>query len=84
MGWSNYRSMTQEVLAERVGVSVPTIAKLENGDPSTSLAAVLRALTALGLAGDIDLIGAQDTQGRELQDNALRRTNARRPRAPDK
>ena len=75
--------MTQGVLAERVGVSVPTIAKLENGDPSTSLAAMMRALTALGLAGDIDLIGAQDTLGRELQDNALRRTNAPpRPRTP--
>lgn len=72
------RSMTQEVMAERVGVSVPTIAKLENGDPSTSLATVLRVLTVLGLAGDIDLLGAQDALGRELQDNALRRTNARR------
>lgn len=70
------RSMTQEVMAERVGVSVPTIAKLENGDPSTSLATVLRVLTVLGMAGDIDLIAAQDTLGRELQDNALRRTNA--------
>ncbi|HEY4292638.1 helix-turn-helix transcriptional regulator [Luteibacter sp.] len=70
------RSMTQEVMAERVGVSVPTIAKLENGDPSTSLATVLRALTVLGLAGDIDLIAAEDTLGRELQDSALRRTNA--------
>lgn len=70
------RSMTQEVMAERVGVSIPTIAKLENGDPSTSLATMLRALTVLGLADDIDLIAAQDTLGRELQDNALRRTNA--------
>ncbi len=74
------RSMTQQVLAERVGVSIPTMAKLENGDPSTSLATVLRALTVLGLAGDIDLVAAQDVLGRELQDNALRRTNA--PRTP--
>lgn len=71
------RSMTQKVMAERVGVSVPTIAKLENGDPSTSLATVLRVLTVLGLVGDIDLLAVQDTLGRELQDNALRRTNAR-------
>lgn len=70
------RSMTQEVMAERVGVSVPTLAKLESGNPSTSLATVLRALTVLGLDRDIDLIAAQDTLGRELQDNALRRTNA--------
>ncbi len=74
------RSMTQEVMAERVGVSIPTLAKLESGDPSTSLATVLRALTVLGLAGDIDLLAAQDTLGRELQDNALRRTNT--PRRP--
>lgn len=70
------RSMTQEVMAERVGVSIPTIAKLENGDPSTSLATVLRVLTVLGLAGDIDLMAAQDALGRELQDHALRRSNA--------
>lgn len=70
------RQMTQEVLAERVGVSIPTIGKLESGDPSTSLATVLRILTVLGLADDIDLIAAQDTLGRELQDSALKRTNA--------
>lgn len=68
--------MTQEVLAERVGVSVPTIGKLESGDPSTSLATVLRVLTVLGLAEDIDLIAAQDTLGRELQDSALKRPSA--------
>jgi len=71
------RSMTQEVMAERVGVSVPTIAKLESGEPSTSLATMLRVLTALGLADDIDLIATQDRLGRELQDSALRRGNAR-------
>ena len=72
--------MTQAVLAERVGVSVPTIGKLENGDPSTSLATTLRALTVLGLADDIDLIAARDTLGRQLQDSALKRTNAGTPR----
>lgn len=76
------RRMTQEVMAERVGVSVPTIAKLESGDPSTSLATVLRILTVLGLADDIDLIGSQDTLGRELQDSALKRTNTPTPRPP--
>lgn len=70
------RSMTQEIMAERVGVSIPTIGKLESGDPSTSLATMLRALTVLGLSGDIDLIAAHDSLGRELQDSALRRSNA--------
>lgn len=63
-------------MAERVGVSTPTLAKLENGDPSTSLATVLRALSALGLDADIDLIASQDPLGRALQDHALKRSNA--------
>lgn len=76
------RSMTQEVMAERVGVSVPTLAKLENGEPSTSLATLLRVLAVLGLADDIEQIAVQDAVGRELQDNALRRPTARPRRDP--
>lgn len=67
------RKMTQPMLAERVGVSVPTIGKLEDGDPSTSLATMLRVLTVLGLAADIDLLAAQDPVGRSLQDSELKR-----------
>lgn len=67
------RKMTQPMLAERVGVSVPTIGKLEEGDPSTSMATMLRVLSVLGLADDIDLLAAQDTLGRSLQDSELKR-----------
>ncbi len=67
------------MLAERVGVSVPTIGKLEDGDPSTSMATMLRVLTVLGLAADIDLLAAQDTLGRSLQDNELKRARAKAP-----
>lgn len=70
--------MTQPMLAERVGVSVPTIGKLEDGDPSTSLATMLRVLSALGLAADIDLLAAQDTRGRSLQDSELKRAMPKR------
>ena len=75
------RKMTQPMLAERVGISVPTLGKLEAGDPSTSLATMLRVLTVLGMAGDIDLLAAQDTLGRSLQDNELKRPSPKRPRA---
>ena len=84
------RNMTQPVLAERVGVSVPTIGKLEDGNPSTSLATTLRVLTVLGLAADIDLLAAQDTLGRSLQDSELKRASpaspckARRTTAPSR
>lgn len=67
-------------MAERVGVSVPTVKKLEEGDPTTSLATMIRVLAVLGLAGDIDKIAAEDKLGRELQDNSLappRPTNGR-------
>jgi len=67
------RKMSQSMLAERVGVSVPTIGKLEDGDPSTSLATMLRVLTVLGMVADIDLLAAQDTLGRSLQDSQLKR-----------
>lgn len=74
------RRLTQAMLAERVGVTLPTLRKLEGGDPSTSLSVMLRALVVLGLAQDIDRLAAEDTLGRELQDSQLKRP--RYPKAP--
>ncbi|MBB5878840.1 transcriptional regulator with XRE-family HTH domain [Xanthomonas sp. 3498] len=76
------RQMTQAELAERVGVSVPTVGKLERGDPATSLSTVLRVLTALGLDKDIELLARDDDVGRQLQDSQLRRPGARRGSPP--
>ncbi len=73
------RKLTQAVLAERVGVTLPTLRKLETGDPSTSLATVVRVLQALGLAQDIDKLAAHDQLGRELQDNELKPSRRRTP-----
>ena len=71
------RKLTQAMLAERVGVTLPTIRKLEAGHPSSSLATVIRVLQALGLAQDIDALAAQDVLGRELQDGDLKQTRRR-------
>jgi transcriptional regulator with XRE-family HTH domain len=71
------RKITQAVLAERVGVSRITLRKLEAGDPTASLATVIRVLQALGLAQDIDRLAEADPLGRELQDNDLRPTRRR-------
>jgi transcriptional regulator with XRE-family HTH domain len=62
------RRLTQEVVAARVGVSKQTLAKLEAGSPSTSLATMLRLLQVLNLSQDIDLLAADDEIGRKLQD----------------
>ena len=73
------RNMTQAQLAERVGVSLPTIAKLEAGNPTTSMASLVRALSMLGLEGDLEQLAAADPVGRELQDgNLMRPSSARR------
>lgn len=74
--------MTQSMLAERVGVSVPTIGKLEDGEPTTSLATMLRVLSALGLGSDIDLLAAQDSLGRSLQDSELKKAMPKRLKQP--
>ena len=62
------RRLTQAVVAARGGVSKQTLAKLEAGNPATSLATMLRVLGVLGLAGDIDQLAADDELGRRLQD----------------
>lgn len=74
------RKLTQAMLAERVGVTVPTIRKLEDGDASTSLSVMLRALVVLGLASDIDRIAVEDVLGRQLQDSELKRPRHLRAR----
>lgn len=71
------RKLTQAMVAERVGVTLPTIRKLESGDPSSSLATVIRVLQVLGLAQDIDALAAGDELGRALQDSELKRPRRR-------
>ncbi len=43
------RGWTVEELAERVGVSHPTIAKVERGDPGVAAGTLLEAATVVGL-----------------------------------
>jgi len=62
------RRLTQAVVAARVGVSKQTLAKLEAGNPATSLATLLRLLLVLNLGEDIDRIAVDDELGRRLQD----------------
>lgn len=62
------RRMTQATLAARADVSLPTLRKLEQGEPSSSLATLLRALQVLGLDQDVDLLARDDEVGRRLQD----------------
>lgn len=60
------RRISQELMAERCGVSRATISKLESGDASVSADTLFRALMVLGKDDDIDKLLAKDQVGYEL------------------
>ncbi len=71
-------------MAARVGATRPTLRRLEQGNPSISLALLVRTLGVLGLEEDIDRIAGVDEVGRRLQDLGLKRPRRRssRPATP--
>jgi transcriptional regulator with XRE-family HTH domain len=58
-------------MAARVGVTPKTQRRLEQGDTSVGLAMLVRTLSVLGLAKDLDQIAARDEIGQRLSDIAL-------------
>ena len=65
------RRLTTSTVAARCGISRPTLAKVEHGDPSVTFGTYLRVLAVYGLEGDFTAIAADDKLGRRLQDLAL-------------
>ena len=63
------RLLTQAQLAERVGVSRFVVAGVEQGKPSTGIAAYVGALWALGLLEDLLAVAdpSEDAQGMALE-----------------
>jgi transcriptional regulator with XRE-family HTH domain len=62
------RKLSMEMVAERANISRTTLWKIEKGEADTSLAILLRVLSAYGIGKDILKLANDDTLGRKLQD----------------
>ncbi len=65
------RKLSVTVVAERSGLSRPTIYAVENGDPSTAIAAYAGVMMAIGMPDEITLPLREDPLGRLIQDTDL-------------
>ena len=65
------RKLSAAAIAGRAGISRTTLYKVEVGEAGVTLGTYVRVLAALGLAGDVDQLAADDHVGRRLQDLAL-------------
>ncbi|MBI5938291.1 MAG: helix-turn-helix domain-containing protein [Betaproteobacteria bacterium] len=77
------RNESQRQWALRIGVSVPTLIRMERGDPSVSIGVYATALWLLGLSGALGEIASpvKDLRALEADVRAAARTRAVRRQA---
>lgn len=79
------RRFSQQSMAERIGISVSSLRRLEKGDPSLSWGTIARALNVLGELTKLNelLDTANDTIGLVLMDEQLPKRIRKRKILPE-
>lgn len=65
------RRLSSGQIAERAGISRPTLTAIEKGRPNVSIGNYAQVLSVLGLVDDLLIIAKNDKLGRKLQDAKL-------------
>lgn len=65
------RNVTAKLEAERAGIGIATLAKIEAGSPSVAIGNYMQVLMTLGLDGDMEKVALDDELGRKIQDAGL-------------
>ena len=67
------RGITVQLMAERMGVTRVTVAKIERGEPNTSMGNYAMALYILGKADELEMLmdRTRDSLGLDLMDEKL-------------
>lgn len=73
------RKYSSEIVAERAGISRPTLLAIEKGQPTVGIGHYLNVLKVMGLENDFLLLAKDDELGRKLQDAQLK-TKERAPK----
>jgi transcriptional regulator with XRE-family HTH domain len=76
------RGFSMVLVAERAGMSRPTLRAIERGDDGVTLGALANVLHSLGLEKDLALVARDDAFGRKLQDVELATRRATRGLGP--
>ena len=68
------RRLPAELVAERAGMSRPTLRSIERGAPGVTIGAIANVLNTLGILDDLARVGRDDELGRQLEDARLQAT----------
>jgi transcriptional regulator with XRE-family HTH domain len=74
------RKLSASLVAERAGMTRPTLRAIERGEFGVTLGSYANVLHTLGLDKDLAAVGRDDELGRRIQDTALTPVRTRKGR----